>query len=108
MSYANLVRLELGVPMLPPVVPRNPGRCARTSFRHYFEHLVLIFIVRHTVFATPTTNFDLKLQSKLMGVVVKGAWSKITTHAPNMSLIPKFGNYAKQQAEENWESSSTQ
>ena len=43
-----------------------------------------------------------------MGVVEKGGMVKITAHAPNKSLFPKLGNYAKQQAEENWESSSTQ
>ena len=44
--------------------------------------LELIFVACHTVFATPTTHFDLKFS---IVVVAKGVWSKHPTHAPKMS-----------------------
>ena len=72
-NFTNLVRLELGVPIIPHVVSRKTCRCARTSSIHYFEHKSdprLIFIVCHAVFSTPTTNFDLKFSQKLILVHV--------------------------------------
>ena len=86
MNFTNLVRFELGVPMIPHVVPRLVDVLYRTSFRHYFEHK-----------NDPRTDFHRvprsflphlphpKFQKKLKVVVAKRGVVKISAHAPNLS-----------------------
>ena len=84
--------------MILSVVPREPCRCARTSFRHYYEHkTILVLFSSCATLPHPPGLLCVHAIRLIVSIMIKniiaeingcghnGGVVEISAHAPNMS-----------------------